>query len=78
MNLLTSNVKKQGRMFDRRENFDLRISPEGHMPNKLVFQEETTMIEKKITFNNMTEEYPQDQRIYFHIKKKQKNTKTLI
>ena len=36
------------------------------------------MIEKKITFNNMTEEYPQDQRIYFHIKKKQKNTKTLI
>ena len=78
MNLLTSNVKKQGRMFDRRENFDLRISPEGHMPNKLVFQEDTTMIEKKITFNNMTEEYPQDQRVCFHIKKKQKNTKILI
>ena len=26
----------------------------------------------------MTEEYSQDQRIYFHIKKKQKNTKILI
>lgn len=34
--LLTSSAKKQ-RLFDRRENFDLRISPEGHMSNKLVF-----------------------------------------